>query len=225
MIRFFIVILGIFLLSNGFIAYASEVRVNAAVGGYMSKSVTSMREMKFKNIVPQQHDFSCGAASMATILKYGYGVDEINEANIVREMIEKGDPEKIKEKGFSLLDLKRYAERNDFQSNGYKVKPENLTKLKIPVIVLMNTRGYKHFVILKGIKNGRAYLADPALGNRSIPFKDFVESWDETVLVVYKKTDKGILLALDTGLKAPTESIVKILGLGLRNYVRLPGEF
>src|SRR4030067_3094086 len=99
MIRFFIVILGIFLLSNGFIAYASEVRVNAAVGGYMSKSVTSMREMKFKNVVPQQHDFSCGAASMATILKYGYGVDEINEANIVKEMIEKGDPEKIKGKG------------------------------------------------------------------------------------------------------------------------------
>lgn len=191
----------------------------------MSKSVTSMREMKFKNIVPQQYDFSCGAASMATLLKYGYRVEDIKEEDIVKEMIEKGDPDKIKEKGFSLLDLKKLAERKGYQSNGYKVKIENLAKIKIPVIILINTKGYKHFVILKGIKDRRAYLGDPALGNKSISIEDFIESWDEVVLVVYKKTDKGVSLPLDTELRAPTEHLVKILGLGLRNYVRLPGEF
>jgi hypothetical protein len=210
---------------NVFVADASEVRINAGFGGYTSKNVVSIREMRYKHIVPQQYDFSCGAASMATLLKYGYGVEAVKEQDIVKEMIEKGDPEQIREKGFSLLDLKKYAERKGYQSNGYKVKPENLTKIKIPVIILLTTRGYKHFVILKGIKDGRAYLADSALGNRSVAFQDFVESWDGVVLVVYKKTDKDVSLALDTGLKAPTDNIVKLLGLGLRNYVRLPGEF
>jgi predicted double-glycine peptidase len=210
---------------NILVAEASEVRINTGFGGYLSKDVVSIKERKFKNIVHQQYDFSCGAASLATLLKYGYKVEGINEADLVKEMIEKGDPKQIREKGFSLLDLKKMAERKGFQSNGYKVKAENLTKLKIPVIILLNTKGYKHFVILKGIKNERAYFADPAFGNRSIPFKDFVESWDEAVLVVYKKTEKGILLEIDTDFQAPTDSVVRLLGLGLRNYVRLPGEF
>lgn len=225
MTKFIIFIPIIIACVNILIADASEVRINTGFGGYLSKDVVSIKEMKFKNVVHQQYDFSCGAAALATLLKYGYKVEGINEPDIVKEMIEKGDPNQIKEKGFSLLDLKKMAERKGFQSNGYKVKAENLIKLKIPVIILLNTRGYKHFVVLKGIKDERAYFADPAFGNRSIPFKDFTESWDEVVLVVYKKTEKGILLEVHTDFQAPTDSVVRILGLGLRNYVRLPGEF
>jgi len=223
--KFIIFITIVFACLNVFVADASEVRVNAGFGGYLSKDVVSIKEMRFKNVVHQQYDFSCGAAALATLLKYGYKVEGINEPDIVKEMIEKGDPNQIKEKGFSLLDLKKMAERKGFQSNGYKVKAENLIKLKIPVILLMNTRGYKHFVVLKGIKDERVYLADPAFGNRSVPFKGFVESWDEVVLVVYKQTEKGVLLDIDTELKAPTDNVIRILGLGLKNYVRLPGEF
>jgi len=225
MTKFIIFITIIFACFNVFVADASEVRVNAGFGGYLSKDVVSIKEMRFKNVVHQQYDFSCGAASLATLLKYGYKVEGINEADIVKEMIEKGDPNQIKEKGFSLLDLKKMAERKGFQSNGYKVKAENLIKLKIPVIILMNTRGYKHFVVFKGIKDERIYLADPAYGNRSVPFKEFVGSWDEIVLVVYKKTEKGVLLDIDTELKAPTDNVIRLIGLGLKNYVRLPGEF
>jgi hypothetical protein len=225
MTKFIITVLMILGSFNVFLADASEVRVNAGFGGYTSKNVVSIREMKYTNIVPQQYDFSCGAASMATLLKYGYGAEDVKERDVVKEMIEKGNPEQIREKGFSLLDLKKYAERNGYQSMGYKVKPENLTKIKIPVIILLTTRGYKHFVILKGIKDERAYVADSALGNRSMSFQDFVKSWDEVVLVVYKKTDKEISLPLETELKAPKDNIISVLGLGLRNYVRLPGEF
>jgi predicted double-glycine peptidase len=100
-----------------------------------------------------------------------------------------------------------------------------LPKLKIPVIVLLNTRGYKHFVVLKGIKDGRAYLADPALGNRSVPAKEFVESWDGVAFVVFKKTDKEVALPLDTALKAPVSTVIGLKELGITNYIRLPGEF
>lgn len=204
---------------------STSVMVRTSFGGYVNKKVVSIRETRYKNMVSQKYDFSCGAASLATILKYGYGIEEIKEEEIAKDMIEKGDQEKIREKGFSLLDMKKYAERQGYQANGYKVKSENLPKLKIPVIVLLNTRGYKHFVVLKGIKDGRAYLADPALGNRSVPAKEFVESWDGVVFVVFKKTDKEVTLPLDTALKAPVSTVMGLKELGMRNYIRLPGEF
>jgi predicted double-glycine peptidase len=203
----------------------TSVMVRTSQGGYIRKNVVSVKEMKFKNIVPQKYDFSCGAASLATVFKYVYGIEEMVEEKIAREMIERGDQEKIKEKGFSLLDMKKYAEAQGFQANGYKVKAENLNKLKIPVIILITTRGYKHFVVLKGIKDGRAYLADPALGNRSIPVDQFIESWDGVIFLVYKKTDQPIHLSMDGELKAPRGSVLGILGVGLRYYTPLPGEF
>jgi len=203
----------------------STVMFRTSSGAYMSKSVVSLREARYKSIVPQQFDFSCGAASLATLLKYVYGIEDAQEAEIAKEMIEKGDQEKIREKGFSLLDMKKYAERKGFQANGYKVKTENLAKLKIPVIVLITTRGYKHFVVLKGMKDERAYFADPAIGNRSVPLQEFVKSWDEVVFVVYKKMENQSTLALDTGLKAPIGNVLGVTELGLRNYIRLPGEF
>ncbi|MBI5026962.1 MAG: C39 family peptidase, partial [Nitrospirae bacterium] len=189
---------------------ATTVMVRTNFGGYLSKKVVSVREMRFKDIVPQQYDFSCGAASMATIFKYLYGVEGVKEEEIVKDMIAKGDQDLIKEKGFSLLDMKKYAERHGFQANGYKVKAENLSKLRIPTIVLMNTRGYTHFVVLKGVKDGRAYLADPAAGNRAVPLEEFMESWDSVVFVVYKKTDRDLTLTLNTAMRPPVSNVLRL---------------
>lgn len=235
MIKFLIIISAILIILHPDVAGASKdkrettptttVMVRTGFGGYITKKVISAREMRYKDIVPQKFDFSCGSAAMATILKYIYDVEEVKEEVISEEMIEKGDQQKIREKGFSLLDMKKYAERHGFQASGYKVKAENLQKLKIPSIVLLNTRGYKHFVVLKGIKDQKAYLADPAIGNRYVPFSDFLESWDGVVFVVYKKTDKELTLPLNEGLRPPVSNVLNLQDLGIRNYIRLPGEF
>ena len=63
--------------------------------------------MRFKNVVHQQYDFSCGARLLATLLKYGYKVEGINEADIVKENDRKGDPNQIKEKGFFSLGFEK----------------------------------------------------------------------------------------------------------------------
>ena len=63
MTKFLIFITIIFACFNVSVADASEVRVNAGFGGYLSKDVVSIKEMRFKNVVHQQYDFSCGAAS------------------------------------------------------------------------------------------------------------------------------------------------------------------
>ena len=79
---------------------------------------------------------------------------------------------------FSLLELKRYVDSKGYLSGGYKVPVNKLSKLKIPSIVLLDIGGYKHFVVLKGISEGRALIADPALGNKSMAIDEFDKAWN-----------------------------------------------
>ena len=79
---------------------------------------------------------------------------------------------------FSLLELKRYGETRGYVSRGFKVTdPKKIAQLKIPALTLINTRGYNHFVVIKGVKNGEVFIADPAFGNSSKPLDTFVKDW------------------------------------------------
>ena len=148
-----------------------------------------MHESRFSEMIPQKTDFSCGAAALATILKYGYGKD-ISEQQIIKEMLAISDTELIKNKGFSLLDLKKYVQAVGMRAHGYKVSLEALEKLKIPVIVLLDTGGYKHFIVVKKAIAGEVYVSDPALGNKIIPGNKFIQGWNGIVFAVVGKPFK-----------------------------------
>jgi predicted double-glycine peptidase len=151
--------------------------------GLVNRNMLSMRELKFTNIVPQKTDFSCGAAAMATILKYAYGQD-VTENEVIEELLLISDPEIVKQKGFSLLDLKNYVKTRNMRARGYRMNPELLEKVKIPVIVLLNIRGYKHFVVLKKTTPDKIYIADPALGNKIMDRSSFMKGWNRVVFAV-----------------------------------------
>ncbi|PZP58799.1 MAG: peptidase C39 [Azospira oryzae] len=152
-------------------------------GGPVQKSVLSMREARYVHLVEQHTDFSCGAAALATILNYAYGKN-LTEFEVIQEMLEVSDPETVREKGFSLLDMKRYVETLGMRGRGYEVAPDTLERIKIPVIVLLDIKGYKHFVVLKKAAGNRAYLGDPALGNRVMEKEEFLRSWNGIVFAV-----------------------------------------
>ena len=151
--------------------------------GLISRNIVSMRELKFINIVPQKTDFSCGAAALATILKYAYGQD-ITESEVIEGLLTVSDPELVKQKCFSLLDLKNYVKAHDMRARGYRMDAKLLAKIKIPVIVLLNIRGYKHFVVVKKTTHDKVYIADPALGNRIMDRATFTEGWNRVVFAV-----------------------------------------
>ncbi|MCL2912445.1 C39 family peptidase [Shewanella corallii] len=165
---------------------SAEVVLNGLVPnmGHYQKSIQSIRERKFEHLVPQQTDFSCGAASLATILKFAYGMPDIKEFDVMNGMLEQADMEVVAQKGFSLLDMKHFLKEKSLRGRGYRVGIEELMKLKIPAIVLINDNGYNHFVVLRRIDRGMVYLGDPALGNRIIPKKDFLGKWNQVVFVV-----------------------------------------
>ena len=45
------------------------------------------------------------------------------------------------------------------------------------MIIYIEKDGLKHFAVLKGVKNGEAFLADPSRGNLRMHFDEFLEEW------------------------------------------------
>lgn len=152
-------------------------------GGAYQVRVTSLKEARFRTTIPQQYDFSCGSAATATLLTYQYGYP-VSEQDVFVRMFNYGDQAKIRKQGFSLLDMRRYLQSLGFEADGFELPLEKLQQEGVPAIVLLNDRGYRHFVVVKGLKNGRVLLGDPARGTRAMPRSRFDALWDNRVLFV-----------------------------------------
>lgn len=83
------------------------------------KQVVSFLELRETNVTLQEYDISCGAAALATILRYQHG-DMVSEREVARAMLGHTDSELVRARlGFSLLDLKNYAEDRGYVAEGY----------------------------------------------------------------------------------------------------------
>ena len=164
----------------------SALSMNAAAGVPFNMNVRSIHELRYNHIVSQRYDYSCGSAALATLLKYGYGID-IPETEMIRRMMVFSTPEVVVKNGFSMLDMKKFVETIGLRGRGFRVTAEALYHLQIPVLVLMNSDGYEHFVIVKHAEDGRIFIADPALGNRIVMEDDFVKKWNGLVFAVVGK--------------------------------------
>lgn len=143
----------------------------------------SWKTLKFEDIIRQQADFSCGAAAMATILNFAYGY-ETTERQVLVNMLKVADPDLVRQKGFSLLDMKTYAQIIGLSAEGYRVDYDTLAQIEIPAIVLIDVRGYKHFVIVRRMFGNNVAIGDPALGNRTLSRNEFEQAWNGIAFIV-----------------------------------------
>ena len=177
------VVLGVAVAANPFASIASSLDLQAPHGGSYRLQVTSLKEARFKTTVPQQYDFSCGSAATATLLTFQYGYP-VTEEDVFVQMYRSGDQRKIQAEGFSLLDMRRYMESQGFIADGFELPLDKLLEEGLPAIVLLNDRGYRHFVVVKGLRDGRVLLGDPARGTRAMSRARFEALWDNGVLFV-----------------------------------------
>ena len=207
---------------------ASEVAVRVPHGGSFNLGITSLKEARFKTTVPQHYDFSCGSAATATLLTHQYGLP-VNEEQVFVKMYAHGDQAKIRKEGFSLLDMRRYLQSKGFEADGFELPIEKLAEEGVPAIVLLNDRGYRHFVVVKGLRNGRVLLGDPARGTRAMPLSRFNELWDNRVLfVIHNRRELARFNHPRDWSTAPPARIDIVIQLdGLRNITmpkRGPGD-
>ena len=154
-------------------------------------AVRSLKEIREAGVVVQKWDTSCAAAAMATVFTYTFN-DPITEQEVAQGLLRQTEPLKVRHRGgFSMLDMKRYAEERSYQAAGFKALSfEELRYLDGP-IVPVDFRGYNHYVVYKGITpEGKVWVADPAYGNRTLSRERFESAWIDGMAFTLLKDDK-----------------------------------
>lgn len=164
-------------------------RLTLSAGDY-SVPVRSMAERRFLTVIRQQYDFSCGSAALATLLRYHYG-GQASEQSVFMGMWQTGDQSLIRQHGFSLLDMKRYLAARGVRAEGYQVTLDDVARTQIPGIALIDVRGYRHFVVVKGVGGNRVLVGDPSLGIRLIETKSFQSSWNGILFALVDDPAQG----------------------------------
>lgn len=167
-------------------------------------SIKPALENQFRGIVRQAYDYSCGSAALTTVLN-GYAGINLTEQQTMEGLLRFGEYNRIIERrSFSLLDMKRFVTALGFESGGYKGEFSDLIKQQQPAIVPINYAGFKHFVVYKAYKDGRVYVADPALGNISFDQERFKQIWENNTLFlinVPKEQQQNLLTLQEADLR------------------------
>lgn len=145
--------------------------------------VATMRDLKFRTVVRQRYDFSCGSAALATLLTFHYARPTTEQAAF-QAMWDVGDRERIKKLGFSLLEMKQYLQSIGLTADGYRLSLDRLEKVGVPGIALVEVRGYRHFVVIKGVAGDTVLVGDPSRGLLRRTRKEFQKHWDGTIMFI-----------------------------------------
>ncbi len=131
--------------------------------------IQSWKTLRDARIVKQDLDYSCSAASLATLLNEFYGQSVTEEALL--KAMDKGDLRA------SFEDMQKALPQFGFKAQGFAASYEQLMRLKAPVVVYLKHRKDDHFSVLRGIDENTVWLADPSLGNRTYSKAQFLEMW------------------------------------------------
>lgn len=181
------------------------------IGGRYAVPVTSLKEARFRATMRQKYDFSCGSAAIATLLTHQYGVP-VSEQEVFEKMYASGDQQKIRREGFSLLDMKQYLAGRGFEADGFVQPLDRLVEARLPAIVLIGEKGYHHFVVIKGIREGRVLIGDPATGTRAMSREQFESVWvNHLLFVIHNNQQLAIFNATPDWRAAPSAPIASTL--------------
>ncbi|QPQ55863.1 C39 family peptidase [Allosphingosinicella flava] len=162
----------------------AQVRLGTeATGSNFDVNVMSWWAIPFRSVVRQAYDFSCGSAAVATLLTYHFD-RPTPEREAFSQMWKAGDQAAIRKVGFSMFDMKTFLGSLGYEAEGYRLSVADLGKMNRPSIVLLDLNGFKHFVVVKGVKEGRVLTGDPMLGLTEYSAGDFKKYWNNIALVV-----------------------------------------
>lgn len=212
-------------------ADSSASAVSFTIDGVrVNKKIRTWRDIKNRNIVKQSLDYSCGPAGLATIMNYYLGCP-MSEKEIIQTLLKYTNIKRVQERrGFSLLDLKKFAEFKGFNVAGYKMDVDFIRELKKPVLVPIKFKNFRHFIVIKAIIENKVFAADPTAGNIILNVEQFKGIWQDGIgLVIENKSSKANKKKLDIKIEDVTivdaKSIKRIFdNIAIRTAV-FPGEF
>lgn len=148
-----------------------------AEAGQIQDSINKYRRLHNYVKTPtvfQMEATECGAASFSMILKY-FG----SHVALEKLRIDTG----VSRDGCNARNIKKAAAEYGLECKAYTKGFDNMMLLKPPFIMHWN---FNHFVVYEGIKNGHAYINDPALGRRKLTLEELDDGFTGVVLTFSK---------------------------------------
>lgn len=131
--------------------------------------------------VKQEALKDCGVACLSMIIQYYRGYMKMD---LLRDLT------KTNKQGVNAYHLIRAATEIGFEASGVKATLDQLNKdnLVLPCIANVTIDGkYKHYIVIYKIDyhQKRMMIADPAVGIKTITFREFNQIWNQVLLILY----------------------------------------
>ena len=127
--------------------------------------------------IEQAEEMDCGAACLAMICKHydiGMTLGKLRElANVTTQ-------------GATLDSLARTGESVGFTTRGVQCSFDTMRGFDLPFIV--HWEGY-HYIVVYGISSTQVWVADPAIGFRTLSIEEFERGWSGTCLTFAPRQD------------------------------------
>ncbi len=182
------------------------------------KPIRTLKEIRGEGVVRQRWDMSCGAAALSTVLTYDFK-DATSETAIVVWILHRVNPVQVRARGgFSLLDLKHFAQARGYSAEGFSgVTIDELAQEKNSVITPIRFKGFDHFVVVKGVVGDRVVLVDPGFGNMTMKTNRFAEIWKNGIMFVVHPPDERMTVPKNVTAQSrllPDETLIS-RGIGI----------
>ena len=152
-----------------------------------ANGLQSLKQIRERGVVMQHFEISCAAATLATVLTYGFH-DAVAERPIAEGMLRYTSAAKVKSQGgFSMLDMKHVLADRGYHAAAYGKLSLIQLKLFHAPIVPIDSFGNHHYVVFNGVHGQNVRLADPAFGNREMPIDTFTKLWIDGLAFVVSK--------------------------------------
>lgn len=171
----------------------------SALGG--GASAQTFHDRRFRGVLRQEHDMSCGIASVRTLLA-ALGIDPPPERDLIVQRLAGMTPERAEQtigRGFSLTDLREVLAQNGVQAIAIRGGLRQVLSVDRIGIVHLNTRSGAHFAVLHGLQSedGRLVLLDPSRGRLALQPYQFEAEWTGVALLVVSSRVGSAAIRLD----------------------------